>query len=201
MAFKLLKNGIKVNVFTGKPNYPGGIIPAKYKSFFPIKDNFKGIDIIRFPIIQRGNANFLSLTINYISFIVSSTFFFFFYKKKFGNLFFVYATSPILQAIPVVILRKLFNIKLVLWVQDLWPYNLSDTGYIKNSFLIKIIDYIVNKIYDSSDLILCQSEGFTKVIKKKTNSKIKILYNPSNYNFNFRPKRKNFFLIYIIQEI
>ena len=78
LAFKLLKNGIKVNVFTGKPNYPGGIIPAKYKSFFPIKDNFKGIDIIRFPIIQRGNANFLSLTINYISFIVSSTFFSFF---------------------------------------------------------------------------------------------------------------------------
>ena len=193
LADKLKSIGFKVNVFTAKPNYPVGIIPAKYKSFLPIKDNFRGIDIIRFPIVQRGNANFISLTMNYISFIVSSTIFSFFYKKKFGNFFFVYATSPILQAIPVVILRKLFNIKLVLWVQDLWPYNLSDTGYIKNSFFLKIIDCLVNKIYDSSDLILCQSEAFSKVIKKKTNSKIKILHNPSNYNFNFRPKQKKFF--------
>lgn len=193
LADKLKSIGFKVNVFTAKPNYPEGIIPAKYKSFFPIKDNFKGIDIIRFPIVQRGNANFLSLTMNYISFIVSATFFSFFYKKKFGNFFFVYATSPILQAIPVVILRKLFNIKLVLWVQDLWPYNLSDTGYIKNLFFLKIIDCLVNQIYDSSDLILCQSEAFSKVIKKKTNSKIKILHNPSNYNFNFRPKQKKLF--------
>ena len=101
LADKLKSIGFKVNVFTAKPNYPVGIIPAKYKSFFPIKDNFKGIDIIRFPIIQRGNANFLSLTLNYISFIVSSTFFSFFYKKKFANFFFVYATSPIFRRYPL----------------------------------------------------------------------------------------------------
>ena len=40
LADKLKSIGFKVNVFTAKPNYPEGIIPAKYKSFFPIKGGF-----------------------------------------------------------------------------------------------------------------------------------------------------------------
>ena len=34
LADKLKSIGFKVNVFTAKPNYPVGIIPAKYKVFF-----------------------------------------------------------------------------------------------------------------------------------------------------------------------
>lgn len=197
VATKLNSLKVKVNVFTGKPNYPEGIIKTKYKSLTPKLDYFKNIEILRFPIISRGKASFISLSLNYLSFILSSLFFSFFYKKKFGKIFFVYATSPMFQAIPVIILKKFFKIKVVIWVQDLWPYNLSDTGYIKNLFALKIIDYIVNRIYDNSDLILCQSDAFAKVIKKKTKSKIKVLYNPSNYSYNFRKKTKTrFFDIY-----
>jgi len=190
VAAKLDLLGIKINVFTGQPNYPEGIIKNKYKSIIPKLDYFKNIEILRFPIISRGKAGFVRLSSNYLSFILSSLIFALFYKKKFGKIFFIYATSPIFQAIPAIILKKFFKIKVVIWVQDLWPHNLSDTGYIKNLFVLKIIDYIVNIIYDNSDLILCQSDAFARIIKKKTKSKIEILYNPSNYDFNFKKKTK-----------
>ena len=197
VAIKLKSMGINVNVFTGKPNYPSGIIKSKYKSFLPIKEKYKNIDILRFPIYARGNANFIRLTLNYLSFILSSCFFSFFYKKKFGEYFFIYATSPIFHAFPVLILRKFFKIKVVLWVQDLWPDNLKDTGYINNQYILSIINFFVKKIYDNCDLILCQSNAFVKEIKKKSKNKIKLLYNPSNYNFRYKRKKKsNFFDVY-----
>ena len=117
VTIKLKSIGINVNVFTGKPNYPSGIIKSKYKSFLPIKEKYKNIDILRFPIYPRGNANFIRLSLNYLSFILSSCFFSFFYKKKFGEFFFIYATSPIFQAFPVLILRKFFKFKLKLFLK------------------------------------------------------------------------------------
>lgn len=197
VTIKLKSIGINVNVFTGKPNYPSGIIKSKYKSFLPIKEKYKNIDILRFPIYPRGNANFIRLSLNYLSFILSSCFFSFFYKKKFGEFFFIYATSPIFQAFPVLILRKFFKFKVVLWVQDLWPDNLKDTGYINNQHILSIINFFVKKIYNNCDLILCQSDAFVKEIKKKSKSKIKLLYNPSNYKFRYKKKKKsNFFDVY-----
>ena len=136
LAFKLKKKNIDINVFTGKPNYPDGIIKKKYKSLIPITKKIHGIEITRFPIIERGNANLARLILNYISYILSVTFFSFFFKKKFGDIFFVYGTSPIFQAIPAIIIGKIFNIPIVLWVQDMWPGVLKDTNIIKNSLLL-----------------------------------------------------------------
>ncbi len=78
IAVRLNQIGVKVNIFTGKPNYPDGIIKTKYKSLIPIHGSYKGIDILRFPIIPRGNSNFLKLSLNYLSFILSVSFFSFF---------------------------------------------------------------------------------------------------------------------------
>ena len=147
VALKLNSMGVKVNIFTGKPNYPDGVIKNKYKSFIPIRDKYKGIDILRFPILSRGNSSFTKLSFNYLSFILSVSFFSFFYKKNFGRFFFVYATSPIFQAIPAILIGKIFKIKTVLWVQDLWPQNLKDTAYIQNPLILRLVEFFVNKIY------------------------------------------------------
>ena len=197
VAQKLKNLRVDVNVFTGKPNYPDGKIKLKYRSLIPKKDKYLGINILRFPILARGNATFFKLSLNYFSYILSLSFFSFFYKKKLGDIFFIYATTPIFQAIPPIILSKIFKFKVVLWIQDLWPENLSDTNYIKNSFLLKIINFFVIKIYNSSDLILCQSKMMTKFVKKKTYVKTETFYNPSNYSFSYSKKVKSpFYDIY-----
>ena len=73
-----------------------------------------------------------------------------------------------------------------IWVQDLWPESVKNTGYIKNNFLIHLISIIVRYIYRKSDNIIAQSKSFKKNIKKYTNKKIKIV---ENSHFNLQDKK------------
>ena len=89
---------------------------------------------------------------------------------------------------------------MVLWVQDLWPDSLIDTGYIKNKFFLNIIKFFVRIVYYFSTLILVQSNNFRKKIKKDFNLKKEILtyYNLSELKFQkfLNPNNKKFTIVY-----
>ena len=120
-------------------------------------------------------------------------------KKKVDTIL-TFATSPIFQALPAIYLAKLKKKKHILWVQDLWPEVLEDTGYMKNKLFLSFINYFVSKIYKNSDIILSQSESFEKHLKKKYSLKNKVytLHQPSDYNFQKydNKSKKNFFITY-----
>lgn len=73
---------------------------------------------------------------------------------------FVFAPSPLLQALPAILLSRLKRAPLVVWVQDLWPESLSATGFIRNPALLGIVRALVRLIYRNSTRILVQSEAF-----------------------------------------
>ena len=54
--------------------------------------------------------------------------------KEKSDVVLTFATSPLFQSIPAIYFAKMKKIPSVLWVQDLWPEVLEDTGYIKNKF-------------------------------------------------------------------
>ena len=169
-----------VSTLTGYPTYPKFY---KYKNLFklfPSTTYYKKTKIYRVPIFPRFNNSSLCLILNYLSFVFSGIIFSFFllFKKKIDYVF-VYATSPILQALIGIFLKKTKKTKLIIWVQDLWPDSLEYTGYIKNKFLLGCIKKLVKYIYNQSDLLLVQSESFKRDIKKITNKKILVIPNPS----------------------
>ena len=190
IALKFKKKNIKTTVVTGLPNYPKGEIFRKYQKIISIKkENFNGVDIIRIPIIPRKQGKFHQLIFNYLSYLISG--FYFLRKVNFSNLFdhiFVYSTSPITTALLGIYLKKKLNKKMTIWIQDLWPDSVKNTGYIKNNFLIYLISVIVKYIYKNSDNIIAQSKAFKKNISKYTNKKIKIV---ENSHFNIQKKKIN----------
>ena len=165
LVVEKLKKNNKIFVLTEKPNYPNNNIPKKFKSQFFYKEKNKNIEIIRIPTVRRGTSNF-TLIFNYFNFILMSTIGIFFFKKKKIDIIFVYATSPIFQAIAGIIFSKIYKIPLVLWVQDLWPDVLKDLKVIKSKFLLYLISKTVNQIYKYSDFILVQSNSYKKIISK-----------------------------------
>ena len=187
VAIKLKKRKIKVSTVTGLPNYPKGEIYGKYRKIYSVKkENFNGINIIRIPIIPRKQGKFHQLILNYLSYLVSG--FYFLRKLNFENMFdhiFVYSTSPITTALLGVYLKKKYNKKMSIWIQDLWPESVKNTGYINNNFLIYLISLIVKYIYRNSDNIIAQSKAFKSNISKYTNKKIKII---ENSHFNIQQK-------------
>ena len=171
--------GHKIEVITGKPNYPFGKLFKGYKLFSFDIHKYKKIKIHRVPIIPRGLKKPFRLALNYFSYILLASAYatIRFFKKKY-DVIYIYGTSPILQAIPGIILGKLNGIPIVLNVQDLWPESLYATGYVKNKFILKVVDFIVEFIYKQCNLILVSSRPFKKIIREyKTNAKIKYFPN------------------------
>lgn len=108
----------------------------------------------------------MHLMLNYLSFIFSGLLFgpWVLRRKRF-DVIFVYAPSPILQAIPAIFLGWLLGCRVVLWVQDLWPESLSATGYVRNRWALKVVEWVVRFIYRHSDLLLVQSRAFVAPVR------------------------------------
>lgn len=172
--------GLLVEVLTGKPNYPEGVVFDGYNAWGLSNEKIKGVKIHRVPLIPRGKGA-VQLAINYFSFILSSLAFgtWLFRGRSFDAIF-VFGTSPILQAIPAIWLGYLKKCPVLLWVQDLWPESLSATGYITNSSILKLIKHLVRWIYNQVDLILVQSKGFFSKIHGLT-KKTPIVYFPNSF--------------------
>jgi len=184
VATTLLNKGVVVEVLTGKPNYPKGVKFSGYKSWGCQQEEYRGIPVNRIPMLARGK-NAVSLTANYLSFVLSGLIFApWMVRGKKNDVILVYAPSPILQAIPAIFLGKIKGCPVVLWVQDLWPESLSATGYIRNRIAIDMVRQIVRFIYRHVDLLLVQSRGFEAPVRALA-SETPIIYYPNSVDNAF----------------
>lgn len=171
-----VKRGYKVTVVTGIPNYPQGRYYDGYGMFKRRKENHKGIDIIRIPLIPRGN-NALMLTLNYVSFVVSGFFWKMISRIKADSVF-IFEVSPMTQALPGVWFAKKRNIPCYLYVTDLWPENVEIVAGIKNRRILNMIGVMVDYIYKRCDRIFTSSQSFIQAIAERGVPKEKLEFWP-----------------------
>lgn len=180
----LKSRGVQVEVLTGKPNYPRGVVYPGYRSWGWGQESHAGICIHRIPILPRGQ-NRWRLGLNYLSFVLSGLLFgSWLLRKKRFDVIFVYAPSPILQAIPAIFLGRLKNCPVVLWVQDLWPESLSATGYVQSPWVLKLVEHTVRFIYRHVDLLLVQSKAFEEPVARLA-ATTPIYYHPNSVDGSF----------------
>ena len=175
-----LKKNNQIFIFTSKPHYNLSkkvIEQFKKKYFFFTKE--RNLQIIRFPVWLQQKTYF-SKILNYISYIFNVSFYLLFSKKKNIDIIFVYATSPIFQCLPAILYKFLTRKPLIIWVQDLWPEVLHDLKIPFSNLISACVRPLINWIYNSSDIILCQSNSFKKEISKLTNKKTLLFENPSD---------------------
>lgn len=157
----LKKQGVDVDVLTGQPNYPEGAVFTGYKAWSCGREDWSETKIYRVPLYPRGSKSAIKLALNYLSFVISGLLFApWLLRKNSYDLIFVYAPSPILQAIPAIFLGWLKKCGVIVWVQDLWPESLSATGYVRSARALGVVEKLVRFIYRHTDLLLVQSEAF-----------------------------------------
>lgn len=164
-----VKRGYKVTVVTGIPNYPQGKFYRGFGWFQKRREEYEGIQIVRLPIIPRGN-NAVMLLLNYISFVISG----FFWKIFTGiraDKVFIFEVSPMTQALVGVWYAKKRRIPCYIYVQDLWPENVISVTGISHSAIIKPINKMVDYIYKNTDEIFATSPSFVDAI---CNRKVKV---------------------------
>jgi glycosyltransferase involved in cell wall biosynthesis len=169
-----------ITVLTGQPNYPQGEVFDGYSaSGCGTQQHEAGYTIYRVPLAPRRGGGALRLAANYLSFIFSASLFgpWLLRKQRF-DVIFVFGMSPILQAIPAVILKWIKRVKLVTWVQDLWPQSLEATGFVRNRRVLAMVAVVVRWIYRHNDLLLVQSQAFIPPVQAMS-GKTPVIYHPN----------------------
>lgn len=172
--------GCHITVLTGQPNYPQGDVFDGYRAGgFGAQPHDLGYSIYRVPLVPRGRGGAIGLVANYLSFVLSASVLGpWLLRKQHFDVVFVYAPSPIIQAIPAVWLALLKRAKLVTWVQDLWPQSLEATGFVRNRHVLDMVAVLVRWIYRHCDLLLVQSEAFIPPVKAMA-GKTPVQYHPN----------------------
>ncbi|MGT2932811.1 glycosyltransferase family 4 protein [Streptococcus catagoni] len=185
-----IKNGYKVTVITGIPNYPEGTFYKGYSIVKNKKETWNGIEIIRLPIIPRGKNSGM-LMLNYLSFVISGFFWSKFSKLK-PDLIFSFEVSPMTQALLGSWFSKKTKIPNFLYVQDLWPENLEIVAGIKNNHILSLVDKMVDYIYKTYDEIFTTSPSFVDSIvnRKVPVDKEKVHFWPQYAEDFYLPREK-----------
>lgn len=187
LALGLSDRGHDVTVLTGKPNYPTGRFFAGYGFFSHGHDLYKGIPVIRAPLIPRGNGSRVRLVLNYISFaFIASVYAAVRYRDKF-DVTLVYAPSPITAALPALLYKMLRRTPTMIWVQDLWPESLAATGAIRAAWLLRPVAILARYIYKYCDLVLVQSRQFAEPIRRLGVDANRVRYFPNSAEELYRP--------------
>lgn len=183
-----IKRGYQVTVITGIPNYPQGKFYNGYGYFQKRTERYNGIDIIRLPIIPRGNSAVM-MALNYISFVISG-----FLWSKFTTLkadkVFVYEVSPMTQALPGVWYAKRVKIPCLIYVTDLWPENVEIVGGVHNRLILNMLGAMVDYIYKSCNRIFTSSRSFLQAINHRGVPLEKLEFWPQYAEEFYRPVDK-----------
>lgn len=181
----LVARGVDVDVLTGKPNYPDGHVFPGYRAMGCVTESWSGARVFRVPLFPRGQKSGMRLFLNYLSFMASAALFGAWRLRSVKpDAIFVYAPSPLLQALPALLLGWLKRAPVVVYVQDLWPESIEATGYVRNRLIIRMVEKLVRVIYRHSDLIMISSRPFAAAIQRFSPA-AEIIYYPNSVDASF----------------
>ncbi|WIM05134.1 MAG: glycosyltransferase family 4 protein [Candidatus Nitricoxidivorans perseverans] len=185
VAASLAARGVETVILTGKPNYPDGKIFSGYRAWGCAEEACGKVRILRVPMFPRGSRSALRLALNYLSFIVSGTIFGPWLLRGFRpGAILVYCPSPLLQALPALLIGWLKRTPVIVYVQDLWPESLEATGHVRSRWILRGVGKVVGFIYRHADVILISSQPFAGPISRFAPN-ARIVYYPNSVDASF----------------
>ena len=179
IAFEMAKRGHRVKVLTGIPDYPQGKYHEGYSVFKKRVEKIRGVEVVRVPVIPRGDGSKLRMIIHYAS-SVCAFMAYALYQAVFHTyeVVYVHDTSPAFIALPAVLLKKLRKTPVVLWILDMWPESLI-AGGVRSHKVHALVGRMMKMIYRNSDRIQISSLGFRSLLTERGVSDKKIEYLPN----------------------
>jgi colanic acid biosynthesis glycosyl transferase WcaI len=187
-AFKT--RGHEVTVLTGIPNYPVGQFFEGYGYFQRTRETWRGVEIVRAPLLARGRGGGIRLGLNYLSFAWFATIVARFRLRGSFDAIFVFEVSPVSVGIPAIVASRRFNAPILFWVLDLWPESLTAAGGLRSPKVLHAVDRLVKWIYKNSYRVLVQSRAFVPEITRHGVPESRIQYFPSWGESLFQPMQQ-----------
>jgi glycosyltransferase involved in cell wall biosynthesis len=171
--------GHEVTVLAGIPNYPAGRYFPGYGIWRPRRENWRGVRVVRVPLVPRGRGGGLRLLLNYLSYALSASLLGPYLSGRKFDAIFVHEPSPVTVGIPAIVMRTVSGAPIYFWVLDLWPESVAAAGGVKAKWLLGLLARLTRWIYRHCERVLVQSRAFTPRIRAMGVSAERILYFPN----------------------
>jgi glycosyltransferase involved in cell wall biosynthesis len=186
VAKELVRRGHEVHVVTCVPNYGQEQFYEGYSNTKQRSEIWNGVKIDRAWTVARGGSR-LKLALNYLIYPITASWTALRKTNKKTDISFVSMPSPVFQGFVAVVLKRFWGIPTVYWVQDIWPESLTLTVGIKNSILIKLLEWTSGWLYRQADTILVQNAAFVPMIERFNIPVERIRVLPNTANSIYRP--------------
>lgn len=181
IAKALEREGWRVTVLTGVPNYPTGKVFPGYRATRPGNDVIDGLQVKRAPLYPSHDGSAARRFLNYASWAGSSALFGQALLRR-SDVALVYA-SPATAALPAIVGRLLWGTPYVLQVQDVWPDSIFSSGFLTHRSIKRLVHPLVNRFvelsYKLADHIVVISPGMREMLVGRgvPAAKISVVYN------------------------
>ncbi|MGV3649964.1 MAG: glycosyltransferase family 4 protein [Devosia sp.] len=174
----LAEQGIKVDVLTGFPNYPGGRVYPGFRIRPVVRELVDGVKITRLALYPSHDRNVLGRALNYLSFCFSVFWYLLVAARGKYDVTHVYH-PPITVGFAAVMAQMVWRRPVVLEVQDLWPDSLKATGMANLSPLVKGVGWMCRFVYARASHIIAQSQGMAQALAARgvPTEKLAIVHN------------------------
>lgn len=168
---EMVRRGHEVQVVTGYPNYPEGILYDGYGKGKHIDEVINGVKVHRCFTIPR-ETGIVKRMMNYYSYAISSTKYVLSDKctasdgGKF-DVVFCNQLSPVMMADAAIAYKKKHKVPAIMYCLDLWPESLIAGGITRESAIYKYYHHVSKKIYRQMDKILITSRMFSDYLENE----------------------------------
>lgn len=168
---EMVRRGHEVQVVTGYPNYPEGVLYEGYGKGKHIDEVINGVKVHRCYTVARQTGA-VKRMMNYYSYVASSVKYILSREcvASDGTSFdvvFCNQLSPVMMAYAAIAYKKKYKIPAVMYCLDLWPESLIAGGVTRKSAVYKYYHHISKQIYKQMDKILITSRMFSDYLRNE----------------------------------
>lgn len=178
-ARELVARGYEVEVVTGFPNYPGGVIYPGWKMSWRRHENIEGVEVTRVALYPSHDASPIRRIANYASFAASALLYCLFSARRADV---VYCYQLLTVGVVAALVKAIRGSRVVFDIQDVWPDTLRATGMISSERVIGAVGRAALLVYSRMDAIVVLSPGFRKLLIDRgvPQEKVEVIYNWSD---------------------
>lgn len=175
----LTQGGHNVTVLTGFPNYPTGKIFPPYRSFQPFAvETYHGARIVRVWLYPNHSLSFIGRIFNYGSFVLMATLLGPCLCGRNFDCIFVFQPGPFSVGIPGLFFKVLTKARALIWIQDIWPDGLHESGIVRHRWIINSVRFLTKLVYRGFEKVMVTSPGFKEPLSTMGVPKNRIHYLP-----------------------
>jgi glycosyltransferase involved in cell wall biosynthesis len=176
MSRRWVKQGFEVNVVTGAPNVPSGVVYPGYRNRWRSRERIEGIQTLRVWTYLAPNKGTVRRILNYLSFCATATLAGLFAPRP--DL--VIATSPqFFCGWAGVFVSRARRVPFLLEVRDLWPDSIAAVGAMRSSRLLRWLAWLERRMYAAATRIVTVGRGYQRELEARGVSAAKIAVVPN----------------------